>query len=477
MSLNWREIDQILEELDLSGAHIQQIMQPDFRTLVLELYRPAGRLTILISLEQGATRIHRTERRFKKNKTPQRFETALRARIRGGRIVEVEHVEHERIIRIDIRRTDALHRLWIRLWGGAANVILTDEHDSIVDAFYRRPKRGEVSGGRFDIESELAGRRGGNAGRFVVRDYTEYVSLNAAVDAEYTRKEKERRLEQLRSEATKSLRDADRRLTARISGLRAKTEAAADSESDRKCGDLILANLHHVSRGSDRLIAEDWSSDADTIEIPLDPRRSPQENAEQYYQRAKKRARESSSIAEQLSAAETRRDRIREQLAELPSIESERELHELLRELRGERQDSRTGEKGGGDDLPGLRFRRHGFTIHVGRNARENDLLLRHVVRGNDTWIHTRDYAGGYVFVRSIPGKSIPLDVLLDAAQLAIRYSKAPQASSAVDLYYTQVKYLRRAKDGPTGLVLPTREKNLSVEPDEARLRAIFDGR
>jgi len=41
------------------------------------------------------------------------------------------------------------------------------------------------------------------------------------------------------------------------------------------------------------------------------------------------------------------------------------------------------------------------------------------------------------------------------------------------DLFYTQVKYLRRAKDGPKGLVIPTQEKNLHVKVDENRLRIL----
>ena len=39
----------------------------------------------------------------------------------------------------------------------------------------------------------------------------------------------------------------------------------------------------------------------------------------------------------------------------------------------------------------------------------------------------------------------------------------------------TQVKHLRRAKDGPKGLVLPTHEKNLYIKLDEAKLRALED--
>ncbi|MBQ7282446.1 MAG: hypothetical protein IJR16_06680, partial [Spirochaetales bacterium] len=65
------------------------------------------------------------------------------------------------------------------------------------------------------------------------------------------------------------------------------------------------------------------------------------------------------------------------------------------------------------------------------------------------------------------------LEVLLDAANIAVLYSKG-RNNSSVDLYYTQVKYLRRAKDGKTGLVLPTQEKNLTIKPDPARIARLL---
>ena len=105
----------------------------------------------------------------------------------------------------------------------------------------------------------------------------------------------------------------------------------------------------------------------------------------------------------------------------------------------------------------------------MGRDANENDELLRHNVRGSDMWLHVRDFSGGYVFIKARPGKTVPLDILLDAANLAVYYSKA-RNNSKVDLYYTQVKHLRRAKNGPKGLVLPSNEKNLCITPDKERL-------
>ena len=121
---------------------------------------------------------------------------------------------------------------------------------------------------------------------------------------------------------------------------------------------------------------------------------------------------------------------------------------------------------------PGLDFIVNGWYILAGRDANENDELLRHHVRGSDMWFHVRDFPGGYVFVKHRPGKTIPLDILLDAANLAVYYSKA-RNSGKTDLYYTQVKYLRRAKNGPKGLVIPTQEKNLCITPDKERLRRL----
>jgi predicted ribosome quality control (RQC) complex YloA/Tae2 family protein len=60
----------------------------------------------------------------------------------------------------------------------------------------------------------------------------------------------------------------------------------------------------------------------------------------------------------------------------------------------------------------------------------------------------------------------------LDAGNLALFYSKGRNSGEG-DLYYTQVKFLRRAKDGPKGLVLPTQEKNLRVKMEEVRLRKL----
>jgi len=125
---------------------------------------------------------------------------------------------------------------------------------------------------------------------------------------------------------------------------------------------------------------------------------------------------------------------------------------------------------------PGLQFESNNYTILVGRNSKESDKLLRKYVKGNDSWLHVRDFPGSHVFIKNKAKKSIPLEVLLDAANLALHFSKAKNSSSA-DLYVTQVKYLRRSKHGLLGSVIPTQEKNLHIKLDPERISKFLGDR
>jgi predicted ribosome quality control (RQC) complex YloA/Tae2 family protein len=122
---------------------------------------------------------------------------------------------------------------------------------------------------------------------------------------------------------------------------------------------------------------------------------------------------------------------------------------------------------------PCLWIERNGWTILVGRSAKENDELLRRHTRGMDLWLHVRDYSGSYVFVKARRDKTVPLEILLDAGTLAVYYSKARKNAEA-NVYYTQVKYLRRIKGETKGLVSPNMEKNLFIRLDEKKLREIL---
>jgi predicted ribosome quality control (RQC) complex YloA/Tae2 family protein len=197
----------------------------------------------------------------------------------------------------------------------------------------------------------------------------------------------------------------------------------------------------------------------------MDPKKSPVQTAEAYYEQYRKAKNGLAEVELELRSGESELSRLESDLQGLLLEKNPLVLHKSLRALR-------SVQKPEDKKRPGLSFRSKGWLLIVGRDASENDDLLRHHVKGSDLWLHARDYPGSYVFIKAKAGKSVPLDILLDAGNLALFYSKARNAGEG-DLFYTPVKYLRRAKNGPKGLVIPTQEKNLHISLQDERLREL----
>lgn len=67
MSLNCNEINLILEELNIDGYFIQDIIQPGYDTIALYLYANGTAKTLLICTAQNSCRINETRRKIIKN--------------------------------------------------------------------------------------------------------------------------------------------------------------------------------------------------------------------------------------------------------------------------------------------------------------------------------------------------------------------------------------------------------------------------
>lgn len=476
MSLNWKEIDLILDELQLENSSIQKIRQPNFRTLILDLYAPGKRQSLFISLAQGKTRLHRLTASFKNQVPLQRFAQFLRARVKGGKIMAAEQIAGERIVCLTVQRGGESTYLYLRLWGGAANIIAADRQHTILDAFYRRPKRKEVSGEYFNPYELIESSKGGQAqsakhDKFTVRQHPESMSFNEFIEHEYFDIEVDQELAGVTERAEALLSKQLSNIETKLSELNEKRYNSEELEGLKQTGDLIMANLHQIEAGSQWVKLSDFYHDNAPVEIELNPKASPQQNGEAYYEKYRKAKRQRAHLEEELENLEQSRRQLQKQAEQLFNIQEPAERLQALREFI-EQYTPKKGEKPAAA-APGLRFQSGPFTLLAGRTAKENDELLRRYVRGNDYWLHTRDYPGGYVFIKYIAGKSVPLETLLDAANLALHYSKGRSAGKA-ELYYTQVKYLRRAKEGKQGLVIPTQEKNLSIELDEKRVQRLL---
>lgn len=472
MSLNWKEIDLILEELDLEGSFIQQIVQPSYDTIALHTYKSGTSKTVLVCLAGGACRIHQTWTAVPKNTKPLRFMEFLKARIKGARINAIRQLGQERIIKLELSHCGQEFLLYIRLWSNAANIILTDTNGCILDSFYRRPGKGEVTGGTFTEPEETPAPPQSpdkEQKQWTIRDFQELpdsqeLSFNQKVDRWYREHGGQLSLESLLEQAQKFYTSRHSKMEAALHRLEKKRDGFLQNQQWKHYGDLILSYGHLIDGSQDYLECQDYDSGA-TIRIKIDPKKNAQENAATYYSTYKKSVSGLEDLEYDIQKARRELldlDATYQQLCKEPNPIR---LQQLLRkQTRPKQQEEKK--------RPGLSYEIDGWTIFVGRTAAENDELLRHHVKGLDYWFHTRDVAGGYVFVKNRPGKTLPLKIMLCAGNLAVHHSKARKAGEA-DLYYTQVKHLRRAKNGPKGLVLPSQEKNLFIQLDKDILKEL----
>ena len=488
MSLNCKEIDAVLAELDLDNSFVQSIVQPGYDSLALHLYKNAAK-TVYICLAPGECRIHETKRPIPKNKTPLRFMEFLKSRIKGAKIQSCRQIGSERIIEIKLMQAQTPYLLFIRLWSGAANIIVTDENLHILDVFYRRPKRNEVSGGTFTLpqtkplfaqtDTELNGnfeKKAFEKNNFQKRDFTaeKYadcfkgidigaLSFNEQLDIWYAEYGNTSSRTLLLAQAEKAYNQKINRIQSALLKLEDKRLSFLNADLWKHQGDLILANAHSIGTGTAKvLICTDYNT-GHPVSIQIDPKKNASENAAVYYERYKKALSGLSDLEKDIADLKEELESVREAYKAVCAEENPLRIRQFL-------QKQAASPKTRLKKQPGCSFSIGEWHILVGRNASENDELLRHHVKGLDWWLHTRDYSGGYVFIKNRRGKTVPLDILIDAGNLAVFYSKARNAQTA-DLYYTQVKHLRRAKNAPKGTVLPTHEKNITIVLDNERIR------
>ena len=481
MSLNWQEIDLILTELSLEGAFIQKIRQPNYHSILLDIYSPgSGRYPLLIELASGGCRLGRLSEGtpYRKTVKLQRFAQLLRSRAQGGRITSASQEGSERVIRLAVSKAEVETILYIRLWSNAANIIAVDTGGTILDAFYRRPGKQETSG----LQYQPVPKHGDSlrSARFTVRDSYAAVegqmSFNEFIEREYETETTERMAAELLGQATALLEQEYNRSELGLKKKLEEREKLAAFEQNRHYGDLLSAYRHTIEPHAEWARVPDYDDGNREVSIRLDPRKSPGENIEAYYAAYHKARGAYDRLEEEIALLRRQMQETKDELETLRSGDEDHTEGFIARLKSIISRHSRVQKAADGKGpAPGLQFTSGIYTILVGRTAKENDALLRSWTRGNDYWLHTRDYPGGYVFIKFLPGKSVPLETILDAGNLAVYYSKARNGGKA-DLYYTQVKHLRRAKHGNLGTVLPTHEKNISIELDQVRLDRIFTG-
>lgn len=265
----------------------------------------------------------------------------------------------------------------------------------------------------------------------------------------------------------KALSEAVTRHRARAE--RMEGELAQHSRADRyeRNAHLLMANPMAVKPGCDKVVIEDiFASDGATIEIALDPALTPVENAERYYDRARRTRRARVEAKRRLVVARERADRAAFLLVDLQAAQGLKAIRTFRRERADELSPFMQETEASVDRVPFRRFDLGGgYEVWVGRNARQNDDLTFRYARKYDLWMHARGAPGSHAVLR-LPGRTAHPDrrKVQQAAAIAAYFSKA-RGSGLVPVIVAERKHVRKPKGAESGAVVVDREDVLLVEP------------
>ena len=428
---------------------------------------------LFASVEPSSPRLFLIRRRLKDLERlsipSQLFAQVVRAKLANARLIDIEKVANDRIVRMLFRSEDETQWiLVVQLTGKAANLLLLDETDRVVDAL-RSPKGdGQTIGAIYQAPPSRADRPQPEL------TLSKGESPSAAADVYFAEIDAAKRWE----ERAKNLRNrVQQRLKQKrnlVKNLQNDLAAHGDPEAHKRIGDLLLANIETATRhGSSVEIKDYYTEGAPTLTIDIDENSTMQVEAARRFKQYTKAKRAREEIAERLALLEkdiAKLEKEGERIQEAVARHDEDELNEIDSEAK--KPATKPPKQAEPARIPGVRHyvSTDGYEILVGRAARDNDNLTFRVARPNDLWLHAADYPGSHVVVRNPSRKEIPQRTMIEAAQLAGKFSQAANDTKVV-IHYTHRKFLSKPKGAAPGLVRMSSFKSITVEPKEAVVR------
>ena len=238
-------------------------------------------------------------------------------------------------------------------------------------------------------------------------------------------------------------------------------------------GELINTYGYNIPAGSSSMEALNYYT-GEQITIPLDPQKTPGENAKRYFDKYNKLKR----TWEALSALT---EEVKAEIAHLESISAALDialLEEDLVQIRQELAASGYIHKRSGNKKEKVTSRpfhyvsSDGFHMYVGKNNYQNDELTFKFASGNDWWFHAKGIPGSHVVVKCEGADTLPDRTFEEAAKLAAYYSKG-RGQEKIEIDYIQKKHVKKPGGAKPGFVVYYTNYSMMIDDDISGLQQL----
>jgi len=296
----------------------------------------------------------------------------------------------------------------------------------------------------------------------------EFSSLSEMLDRFYFGKAERDRVKQQSYDLERFIINEKEKNEKKIEKLEATLAEAENADIHQLYGELITANIYAIQKGMKSTeVINYYDEDGATITIPLEPQKTPSENAQKYFTKYQKAKNAVNIVREQI-------EKTKEELAyfELLFQQVETASPKDIEEIREELIEGgyiKTRQKKQSKKIQNAKPTLDRYTssdeteILVGKNNKQNDYLTNKLAARDEIWLHTKDIPGSHVVIRS---KTPSENTIIEAAKLAAYFSKA-RSSSSVPVDFTQVRHVKKPNGAKPGFVIYDNQQTVYVTPDE----------
>lgn len=308
--------------------------------------------------------------------------------------------------------------------------------------------------------------------RFGKDAVTVYPSVSSLLDDFYAERDRKERLREKSRDLSRVISSNTERLSKKLDMFRKQKEENESREIMSLYGQLVTANIYRIKKGDTVLEAEDYSTQT-KITVPLDPMKTPSENAQNYFRLYRKSKTANEHIESESKKAAAELSYILSVSDSLSRCETAAEADEIRDELIAGGYIKTAGTRKKQREHKFLEYiSSDGIRITAGKNNLQNDELRKQCSK-KDIWFHVRDAAGAHVVLRC--GDTEPPErSVLEAAGIAACLScSGDGAKTLVD--FTKLSFVKKIPDTHPGMVSYTNQTTVAVVPDsktEKKLRA-----
>ncbi len=305
-------------------------------------------------------------------------------------------------------------------------------------------------------------------------------TLNYSLDNYYYEKETNELFLAYRNSILNLILNTLKKYKKRIINIDNKISECNSMEKYKLYGELITSNLYQIpNKNVDFVEVQNYYDNCNIIKIPLDNRYYPSINAKKYFKKytklknaleivtiQKKETLEDinyiESIIYELEASSTIEDveEIYEEISSSNIFKTSLSKKTNNKKTKAKKQKNLTKNKFA--KFNPIKYTLDGYTIYVGRNNIENDILTTKFAKYNDIWFHTKDIHGSHVILKVKPNEKVTDEIIYEAAKLAAKHSKAKLFSN-IPVDYCTISNVKKTNGSKPGMVIYKNNKTIIV--------------